>query len=139
MRAKEFTTEEMHPAWDDLIDNPFDESMIRLPVYHATNSEFSKFIREAHGVFVSQHYDYAAAHYGSNVIPLYIDIRKPYNGGSSAPYVDAAFARDYKTLAKWLKKLGDEGYDCASMYGDGSSLILIGDVPIAHAITGEAM
>jgi len=140
MRSQEFITEEvMHPEWDSLIDNPFDKSMVRLPVYHATDSEFSKFERNSHGIFVSQHYDYAEAHYGSKVIPLYIDIRKPMNGGHDSPYIDAAFDRDYKNLALWLDKFAKEGYDCAVMYGDGDSLILIGDVPMVHAVTGKEM
>ena len=141
MRAKEFINEEdIHPNYDEFMKpGPFSETtLFHLPVYHATNNEFDKFERAGHGIFISQHYDYAAEHYGSNVIPLYIDVRKPFND-LDAPHVDAAFERDYKTLAVELEKLKSKGYDAAYIGGDGNSYILIGDVPIVHAVTGKEM
>ena len=140
MKSKEFIKEDVHPDYDEFLpESPYENSLLKLPVYHATNTEFTKFERVAHGVFVSQYYDYAVAHYGANVIPLYVDVKNCYNGGSSAPFIDAAFDRDYKTLGKWLNKFQAEGYDAAAMYGDGSSIILIGDVPMVHAVTGKEM
>lgn len=122
----------------ELIENPFEHSVLEDPVYHATNAKFSKFIRAAHGIFVAEYEPYTRLHYGGSTLVLYVDVRNPLRD-LRAPAVDAAFDGEYDKLSTELKKLQAEGYDAVFMGGDGDSYILIGDVPIVNAKTGERM
>jgi len=118
--------------------NPFKGSVLQDVVYHATNETFDKFLRAAHGIYISQYSDYAELHYGK-VIPLYVNVSNMFEPGSDALELDWVYDRDYDKVAMWLKKLNRQGYDAVRMYGDGDSIILIGSVDIVHADTRSEM
>lgn len=125
---------------ENLTPCPFPNSKFKDPLYHGTSEEFSKFLRPAHGIYVTPWREWAADHYGSGkVIVLYANVQKMITLDPSGYEVDAFYDRDYDEVARLIAEWSEQGYNCCKFGGESDSMVLFNDIQIANAVTGQMM
>ena|SRR6478735_6962622 len=135
MRLYEFLNESSR-----FIKCPFKMSLIKMPLYHGTSEEFSKFLRPAHGIYVTPFKYWASNNYGDGrTVILYANIRKIKKLDLNSEERDPFYDRDYEQVAKMLSNWSAEGYDCCQFGGESDSMVLFNNIDIVNAITGEPM
>jgi len=121
------------------IPNPFPASKIKKPLFHGTAEKFSKFLRPAHGIYVTPHEDWAQSHYGGTVLVIYANVKKMLKVNWDESAHDAFYDRDYKRVAEYLEKWSAQGYDCCKFGGESDSMVLFNNIEIVDATTGRPM
>lgn len=135
MKLKDILTE---VSREEHIENPFPGSLEKRVLFHGTKAKFSKFIRAAHGVYVTPIESWARMYYGSIIIPLYADVTKVYK-----PTIEREIAwfynMEYEKVARLLQRLSAQGYNCCVFGGESQSMVLFNNVKMVHAITGQGL
>lgn len=109
-----------------------------MPLYHGTSVAFGKFKRPPHGIFFTPHKAWARAHYGNNIISVYVWAPKLYKV-PDGPLLDALFDRDYELIAKYIKRLQAKGYYAAQTNTESEMICVFSNAKIYSAVTGELM
>jgi hypothetical protein len=123
-----------------LISNPFPGSKVSEPLYHGTREKFSKFLRPAHGVYVTPSETWATGHYGDGtVVILYANVTKLLELDWDTEESDAFYDMDYDAVARNIATWSKQGYDCCKFGGESESMVLFNNINIVNAVTGESM
>jgi hypothetical protein len=122
---------------NSLVPNPFTNSKMPYPLYHGTNSKFDKFLRPAHGVYITPSESWAKNHYGNNIICLYANVTKLYRASfkEAAPFYDL----DYDAVSAFLNKLSKQNYNACLFGGESDSTVLFNNIEIINATNGKSM
>lgn len=119
---------------------PFPASKIKDPLYHGTAEEFSKFLRPAHGIYVTPWEDWALDHYGNGkIVVLYANVTKMITLDPGGYEVDPFYDMDYEEVSRMIAKWSKQGYDCCKFGGESDSMVLFNNIRIVNAITGDEM
>lgn len=121
------------------IQCPFQHSLIKSVLYHGTSVAFSKFLRPAHGVYVTPLESWASTHYGQNVVTIYANVTKILNLDVSSKEVDAFYDRDYSAVEQLIIEWSKHGYNCCKFGGESDSMVLFNNIDIVDAYTGQPM
>jgi len=123
-----------------LIQNPFKGSKVQVPLYHGTKEKFSKFLRPAHGIYVTPYEDWATDHYGNGTaVVLYANVTKMLELDWNTEEADAFYDMDYDAVARNLEIWSKQGYNCCKFGGESDSIVLFNNIEIVNALTGAAM
>lgn len=133
MKAAEFVTN----TTSKFIVNPFPNSKVQEVMYHGTPAKFDTFNRASHGIYVTPVRSWAEEHYGSNIIPLWVNVTKIYK--PTEDEVDLFYDREYARIAVLLNSLAMQGYDYLRFGGESDAAVLFNNVKIVNAISGKPM
>jgi hypothetical protein len=126
-----------------LVPCPYNNSVIKTPLYHGTTGKFAKFNRVPHGVFFTPHISHAEVTYGKDLVICYVNILKLYTLDYDTPgddeIVDALFDRDYESVAKTIITLSNQGYSAMQTQTDSEMICVFNGTDICSALTGKAM
>lgn len=124
----------------EFVPNPFPNSIVQYPLYHGTNIEFNKFLRPAHGIYVSPSRTWANDIYGQGgyVVALYANIKRMYRPTDDSE-IDPFYDREYEKVAELLREWSSQGYNACMFGGESESMVLFNGVELVNAKTGNPM